>query len=53
MERNYDADYVNACTRLVMEGTAPVGMLIKDMAEHSVCPHVSPEGWPLGQPRLK
>ena len=29
VERNYDADYVKACTRLEVEGKAPVGRLRK------------------------
>ena len=43
MERKDDADYVKPCTRLVVEGTAPVGtpQSKEHLAEYSVCRQAS------------
>ena len=43
VERKDDADYVKACTRMVVEGTAPGRQAAEDMGEHSVCRRASAE----------
>ena len=43
IERNDKADYVNACTRLVVEGEGSCWHTKEELAGHSVCRHVSVE----------
>ena len=51
VERKDDADYVKACTRLVVERTAPVGRL-KNTCQNTVSRHAYAKSWPSGRPRL-
>ena len=52
VERKDGADYVKACTRLVVDGMVPVGRPRKTW-QNSVCRHASPESRPPGYSRPK